>query len=313
MWAFTVRIAFDHRHRNPGEAKLNDRSASVVLPLNFAQKMPRGRGHGKVFSTPMLALSFLCLALLLPAALMVKHEDFKRCDQSGFCTRQRAYADLAHLQGPHYNSEYAVVVGTVKSKDEEGLIEADLTNKRRNVWYALQLRVVEGGIIRIQIDEKNGLKPRHRTVGSIVNEKDLQPTPIQRHFLGKKECIFSFSDETEKVLHLQMDPFRVDVSVNGVAVLSLNHRGLFNFEELRRKPEVVASEAAETGTVSEESSSEPTEAAISESETESDLKTLQNRAEQSQWEETWKTHQDLKPNGKGPGDRRRIRQCQLLS
>ncbi|KAH0150207.1 hypothetical protein KCU67_g3479, partial [Aureobasidium melanogenum] len=55
-----------------------------------------------------LLLLVAALCCLFSPAVSVKHENFKTCDQSGFCKRNRAYADSAASLSSSWTSPYAL-------------------------------------------------------------------------------------------------------------------------------------------------------------------------------------------------------------
>ena len=49
---------------------------------------------------------------------MVKDKDFKKCDQAGFCKRNRAYADSAAAAGSTWAAPYSLHPDTVAFEEE---------------------------------------------------------------------------------------------------------------------------------------------------------------------------------------------------
>ena len=223
------------------------------------------RGH--------IRLSFLfTVGVVLAMASTVfgmKKDDFKTCSQSGFCKRNRAYADMVTNSATKFESPYTLLLNTVEY--DKSHVYADIENTDSNILLTLDLYVLDDNTARVRVNEKQPIKPRYdeHTKYTLVDE------PLSKEaesVTSNNEGVTVVIDATRKIV-IQSHPVRIDFIVNDSPVISLNDRGLFNFEHLRlkedHKPKMIQEEDGEK-----------------EAPWESDM-----------WEETFKTWTDPKPNG----------------
>ncbi|KAJ9049304.1 glucosidase II [Entomophthora muscae] len=181
-------------------------------------------------------LFFLGLANL---ALAVKREDFKTCAQSSFCQRNRQLAKEAASN----SSPYSVIANTLQFQDS--VFKADILNQKNNVKFALQVFFLENNAVRIRINEKAAIKPRYDEAKNhvLVKEPILKsPKTLTGKENQGQEFSISYSDGlyTAKI---QFSPFKIDFSSEAGPILTVNERGLFNFEHFRTKVEPKEGEA----------------------------------------------------------------------
>ncbi|KAL2415375.1 Glucosidase 2 subunit alpha [Exophiala dermatitidis] len=115
------------------------------------------------------SISILLVLLFVSPAVMVKHHDFKRCDQSGFCTRNRAYADLMTGRGEPNSSPYKLDASSLKFNG--GQLEGSVTKRiadAEEVKLPLTISFLERGNVRVTVDEekrrKGDIELRHGSV-----------------------------------------------------------------------------------------------------------------------------------------------------
>lgn len=199
--------------------------------------------------------------------MTVKHDNYKKCTQSGFCTRNRALADDATAKGALWNSPYDIDPATVQFKD--GKLVANVvktTTSNEKVQLPLTLSFLESGAARIVVDEEKRLKGeidiRH---GSKANKKRYDETEkwvISGGLDVSKSA--SLNPESEdgytKVLYgpnnrfqaiIRHAPFEVEFQRDGETHIQLNHQGLLNMEHWR--PKVEEGSGEDEGTWWEES------------------------------------------------------------
>lgn len=169
---------------------------------------------------PLAGLFMHCWLTLTTAVILlagfitaVKREDFKTCNQSGFCSRQREYP-----QAPDkwLATEVKVIDGSIKWK---------LTNGE--VFLQAELIAMRDGTIRLQIDEPSRLPPRYRLPsGDIVLDKQLTRVSFDR--TANEE----YSTDLITV-RIENDPFSLKVfNQKGQQVLSLNDEQMFTIESV---------------------------------------------------------------------------------
>ncbi|KAI7904128.1 glycosyl hydrolases family 31-domain-containing protein [Cokeromyces recurvatus] len=201
----------------------------------------------------------------------MKFEDFKTCSQSGFCRRNRAYADEATLE----TSPYTLIKDSVKLLNNK--ISADIKNTETDIILTLDLTVLQDNTARVRINEKLPIKPRYDEHALYTLVKEPQAGKVMLFDKADDGVVSIQMDATRKII-IFPHPVRIQFLVNDEPVITFNDRGFFNFEHLRTKesykPKMIEKKN-DDGTVE-----------MVEAETEKDL-----------WEETFKTWTDPKPNG----------------
>lgn len=191
----------------------------------------------------------------------VKHENFKTCEQSGFCKRNRAYADNASSQGSSWSSPYELDPATIHFKDGQltGVLVKTISETEK-VQLPLTLSFLESGAVRLLVDEERRLKGdieiRH---GSKVNKKrydEAEKWVIVGGLDASKSATLDAQSETgfTKVLYGPEDkfeaiirhaPFEVEFQRDGQTHVQLNHQGFLNMEHWRPKVEAKEGESDE--------------------------------------------------------------------
>ncbi|KAG1472197.1 hypothetical protein G6F56_001684 [Rhizopus delemar] len=198
----------------------------------------------------------------------MKFEDFKTCSQSGFCRRNRAYADQVT------SSPYRLLPETLVLDNNHAF--ADVLNKDTNVLLTVDVHVLQDNTARVRINEKSPIKPRYDDHSRYTLQGEPQPpqSPTRSEF---KDGVVSLVHDNRRIL-IHSEPLRIEFFVDDEPVITLNDRGFFHFEHLRtketHKPKMV------------EKKNEDGSVEMVEHESETDL-----------WEERFKTWTDPKPNG----------------
>ncbi|KAJ3083850.1 hypothetical protein HK102_000854 [Quaeritorhiza haematococci] len=260
-----------------------------------------------------------CLLLFPRGVFMVKKHDFKRCDQSGFCTRQRAYADLADKTSHSSSSPYALLSDTLKFDAEQSTVFADVHDTQRKVTFGIELNILAVGgssTARLRMREKPPLKPRYEVAEFALVAETLKPAPpkgvnIQKIEGGKSgdEWKIVFGDRKQNVVKIAAEPFAIEFFVDDQPVMQFNERGYLYYEHLRNKDEpqqVDAGEATNADTVETAEAPALENQAAPESgdvpvpektDEEKEIDRLKELLVKDMWEESFGGKVDSKPNG----------------
>lgn len=219
-----------------------------------------------------LRLSKLGLLVVAYGSLVsaMKFEDFKKCNQSGFCRRNRAYADDGQ------SSPYTLVKDSITTTKDK--IHADILNTETNIILTLDLHVLKDNTARVRINEKTPIKARYddHVKFTLVGEPESLPA---LNMETSDHGVITIQMDTQRKIVISPEPVRIEFLVDNKPAITLNDRGFFNFEHLRTKESHIPKKVEqknEDGTVE-----------MVEAESEKDL-----------WEETFKTWTDPKPHGK---------------
>ncbi|KAH8803199.1 putative glucosidase 2 subunit alpha [Xylogone sp. PMI_703] len=184
-------------------------------------------------------------------AVAVKHENFKTCSQSGFCKRNRQYADNAASAGSSWKAPYRIDPDSLnwKSGELQGTILKSINQQDETVRLPITISFLESGAARVTIDEekrqKGEIELRHSSparkeryneaqswvivggleLGSAMISKEDNQATIQYGPEGKFEAVITYT------------PFGIDFKRDSTTQIKLNDRGLLNVEHWRPKIE----------------------------------------------------------------------------
>ncbi|KAK5164650.1 glucosidase II [Saxophila tyrrhenica] len=206
-------------------------------------------GLGRGWKALVAVACVLCL--LVTPAVTVKHENFKTCDQSGFCRRNRAYADTA-LSNSKWQSPYTLDSSTVKFDKGilTGVVDKKITNTDQTVRLPLKVTFHESGTARVTIDEekrqKGEIELRHDSKarkeryneaekwaivgGTVVSTGAALNKDAEK---GSTRVMYGPGSKFEAII--QHAPFGVQFKRDGETQIKLNDRGLMNMEHWRPK------------------------------------------------------------------------------
>ena len=240
------------------------------------------------------------LLLLLPTSpvVAVKEQDFKKCHESAFCRRGRALADRAaeHVKsGEKWKSPYSLDASTIVLEDGgsrfTGRVRSSLYP---DIRFELDVRVHEDGVVRVRMDEKEGLKKRYDEAASWALLKEPVLSPSSKWNVGKKEVKVAYGEKKDQAeVTVEFEPLVVRMKRNGKDQVVLNGQGLLHMEHFREKVEKKVQEV------------EAKDEEIPPAEGEEAQKVIQlppnswfeGATEDGLWQESWKTWTDTKPKG----------------
>ncbi|XP_051929515.1 neutral alpha-glucosidase AB isoform X1 [Hippocampus zosterae] len=239
------------------------------------------------FPQRMAPILTLWLAVCLSGALAVERANFKTCDQSAFCKRQRA---LNPGQSP-----YRALLETMELTNSR--LTLQLKNDKNKVRLLLELYRLQGNITRVKINELKPLKPRYEVPDVLIREPPTEPLSLLSQ--DANGVVLSLGAESQRVIVSAL-PFRLDIMEGRDVLLSLNSRGLLAFEHLRIRKDTfsylitgtLASVWNNVKSVFSRQADRETEEANLEDEA-----MLDEKDEEGMWDETFKSFTDTKPNG----------------
>ncbi|XP_054927666.1 neutral alpha-glucosidase AB isoform X4 [Dermacentor andersoni] len=245
--------------------------ASSTSVIHQQQRVAGRRGDQIKMATCDRARAMLRLVVLfavLGHVSLVDRSNFKSCNDSGFCKRNR---NMKPGESP-YNVQLSTVKSTSPSR-----VEADVINLNTGVVLRLELIALEEGILRMRLNEKESavarFEPKEALLESI-QESDL-------HLESKDDSSFAVTFGKHRAV-VRATPLVVEVYSNGQLVLVANARGLLRFEHYR--PRGAPNDAGEA-------------AGDSQNEAEKEGKPKDDGDMEGAWEETFKGHTDSKKHG----------------
>jgi alpha 1,3-glucosidase len=191
----------------------------------------------------------------------VKHDNFKTCDQSGFCKRNRVYADVAASSGAQWTAPYRLSPESMdfKKGQLQGTIIKTTSADGQTVRLPLTISFLESGTARVTVDEekrqKGEIELRHNSAARkeryneveglvIVGGLELSTTAeITSQDASTTTIIYGADKKFEAVI--THSPFGIEFKRDGEAQVKVNDRGLMNMEHWRAKVEVEKKEGEE--------------------------------------------------------------------
>ena len=227
---------------------------------------------------------------------MVKHENFKTCDQSGFCQRNRAYADTAANGGSAWVSPYRIDTETLKVKDGllKGVLLKKIDGSDAEIRLPLVISFLQSGSVRVTVDEEKRQKgevelrhgsqarrERYNEASSWALISDLRTDSGVISTIEKDITTIQFGPDRKYEAVIQHTPFGINFVRDKQVHVKLNAQGLMNVEHWRPKIEKEVKETKE-GEEDKEDKESVVEVGVDES---------------TWWEETFGGNTDSKPKG----------------
>ncbi|EIM80725.1 glycoside hydrolase family 31 protein [Stereum hirsutum FP-91666 SS1] len=228
------------------------------------------------------SVSFLLLFTLFSQSLAVKHNDFKTCSQSGFCRRGRALAERANTT-PRWQSPYSLDPSSISVSSSQASFTAGIKSSLYpDIKFGLDVRVQEDGVVRVRMDEIDGLRKRYdEAAGWALIAEPLVNQDIT-WTVGKKDVRATYGPKKDIEVVVEFQPLRVVLKRGGKEQVVVNGRGLLHMEHFRTKSE--AKEIKEG-----EEAQEPMQV--------NSLAWFEGDSEDGYWEESFGSHKDSKPKG----------------
>ena len=240
---------------------------------------------------------------------MVKKENWKTCEQSGFCKRNRAYADNVAKQGSSWTSPYQLVPKTLKIRKgyATATILKSIGEGKEPVELPLTIRFQAGSVARVTIDEarriKGDIELRHDSQArkerynevsnwALIGEPKLDPSA--KMDTSESETIIKYGPQNAYTAVIKHNPFSIEFQRDGKTHVKLNSQGLMNMEHWRPK---VEREKRDQPEQKEGEPKEGEETKQPEPEPEPKPEPETGEDESTWWEESFGGNTDSKPRG----------------
>ncbi|KAH3670479.1 hypothetical protein OGAPHI_000994 [Ogataea philodendri] len=191
----------------------------------------------------MYGTLFLLFWLAFVPVDAVKPYLFKKCSESGFCSRNRHFAEEIAKQGDEYQSRYSVDLESLKIDHDGGHLHATLLKMLNDGTFVpldLHLTTLQDANLRVQVDEVHRSPPVTHVNPKRYNEAwkyALQSEPKAREFTHSVDSEKITLNYNDYVTEIQLHPFKITLLRNNQAQLVLNERNFFNLEHYRTREE----------------------------------------------------------------------------
>ncbi|GLU12618.1 hypothetical protein SLE2022_292820 [Rubroshorea leprosula] len=185
-----------------------------------------------------ISILIFLLFLAIQTVLSWKKEEFRNCNQTPFCKRARSRKPgSCNLIAQDVTISHGELTAKLLPKIPQGQ-DQDPAKP-----LILSISVYQNGIMRLKIDEDASPKKRFEVSDVIISEFERKKLWLQRVSDERSDgdadlsSVVFLSDGYEAVL--RHDPFEVYVrgEQGNRRIVSLNSKGLFDFEQLRNKKE----------------------------------------------------------------------------
>ncbi|KAH7152059.1 family 31 glycoside hydrolase [Dactylonectria estremocensis] len=201
----------------------------------------------------VLLFLFGALVCLLQPAAAVKENDFKKCNQAGFCKRNRAYADDAASQSSNWKSPYHLRLdsGPLKDGQLQATVIKVINKSGDTVRLPLTISFLQSGTARVTMDEEKRQqkdivlrddspvrKERYNEVEKLVIVGGLElDKEAQVSLQDDTQLSVKYGPESKHEAVIKFSPFEIDFKRDGTSQVKFNDRGLLNMEHWRPKVE----------------------------------------------------------------------------
>lgn len=230
--------------------------------------------------------SLLVLVAALPLTFAVKTHDFKTCSQAGFCRRGRALSARAS-ESPSWHSPYSIDPNSLSiSPNQASFTAAVKSSLYPDIKFSLDVHVHHDGVVRVKMDEVDGLRKRYDEAASWALIADPKISKDIKWTAGKKEVRATYGKKKDTEVVITFEPLKVTLLRNGKEQVVLNGRGLLHLEHFRSKHEIPV---PEEGLDAEDAQKVM---AVDKPST-----WFEGDSEDAYWEETFSSWTDSKPKG----------------
>lgn len=202
-----------------------------------------------------MILDYWCNAIIFVILICtpvssVKEYLFKKCEQNGFCNRNRYFANKISTHEGHYVPRYSLNRSTIKINDTCGYIEGIMlkeSEQNTSIELDFKVSIVEDYNLRFQLDESNreqkistSIVPnpnRYDKAGDWAFQAELNTRPF-RHTSFNDHIVLTYGTDDEYKAIIQLYPFKITISYNDIEHIILNDRNFLNMETYKTKEEI---------------------------------------------------------------------------
>lgn len=179
-------------------------------------------------------------------AFSVKEYLFKKCEQNGFCHRNRHFATTISAFLPNYEPRYSIDRSSLTIDESNGVFQGKVLKQLNDGSYkelAFDISVIQDYNLRFKLDELYREKLVENTK---VNPKRyaeaskwaFSNNAIQKSFKHQSfndEIVLQYGNEMEYKAIVQVYPFRISLYYFEVLQIVMNDRDFLNLEHYRKK------------------------------------------------------------------------------
>lgn len=179
---------------------------------------------------------FILYCSLAVAAL--KTGDWKTCSQSAFCRRGRALSGRAKEAGANWKSAYSIEPSSVVVASNEAALSATVKSSiYPDIKFKLDLQVLEDGVVRVRMDEVEGLRKRYNEASSWALISEPSVSKKFEWTVGKSDVRAVYGAKKDISVVVNFNPLKITLLRGGKEEIVMNGDGLLHMEYFRNKAE----------------------------------------------------------------------------
>jgi hypothetical protein len=167
-----------------------------------------------------------------------------------------------------------------------------------DIKFELELRVHDDGVVRVRMDEVDGLRKRYDETASWALISEPTISKEVKWTVGKKDIHAIYGAKKENEIVVAFQPLRIALLRNGKEQIVLNEQGLLHMEHFRTKTPEVVNNTEESAPVDGQ------DQVVMKAE--NPRAWFEGDKEDDWWEETFSTWTDSKPKGMQRAPSRRL-------
>ena len=170
------------------------------------------------------------------------------------------------------------------NSDQASFTAAVKSSLYPDINFGLDVKVHEDGVVRVKMDEVDGLRKRYDEAASWALVKEPKINRNIKWTVGKEDIKAAVNAKDKVEVVVSFEPLKVTLLRGGKEQVVLNGLGLLHMEHFRTKDAPKEPEVGEDGTQVVLESPSP-------------RAWFEGDTEDGYWEETWKSWTDSKPKG----------------
>lgn len=179
----------------------------------------------------------------------VKDYLFKKCDQNGFCNRNRHYRDQIVSMGFNYEPRYSIDRSSLQIDEKNGLFSGIMQKQLNDGSFKdliFDISIINDYNLRFKLDEKerifedneiriNNKRYNEASEWAFVNGNSNLKLQKFSYKTLDSDIFLTYGEDSEYEAMIKMYPFKIVISYNDIEQIIINDNYLLNIEHYRTK------------------------------------------------------------------------------
>lgn len=201
---------------------------------------------------------FVNVAFMISLVLAYHRDVYKTCDESGFCKRNRYFAQKIKENREIFKSQYSLDPDTIQKDAKVAIVTGNIVkllpdSSTRN--FPVEISILKGNNIRLKVDEEYRSTPNLPIKSKLVTPKRYDETPKWAFKASGTELpylewspnisvveqndrlVVKYGDDSQYKAELTYSPLRLTILCGDEVQLILNDQDFLNIEHFRSESE----------------------------------------------------------------------------